>query len=86
LELVRTARESCGAAIATAVELLKSEDDKVRLAAATFVRDTGMGKPNQVEFDLAQVSDEELEAEVRRRAELRTVEVSRGMEAGSLDA
>lgn len=70
LELVRTARKSCAKAIRTAKTLLNHEDGKVQLAAATFLRDTGMGKPKGVEFDLAMVSDEELMAEVRRRADL----------------
>lgn len=71
LELVEYARERCEEAITTAVTLLRSEDEKVQLQAATFIRDTGMGRPSQAEFDLAQVSDEKLSAEVRRRAEIR---------------
>lgn len=70
LELVRLARKSCHKAIIKARKLIDSEDGKVALAAATFIRDTGMGKPKGVEFDLAMVSDDELFAEVRRRAEL----------------
>ena len=87
LDLVRKAREHVGEAIATAVELLDSEQDgKVRIAAATFIRDTGIGKPSQVEFDLAQVSDDELAAEVTRRAGLRANEEQRRMESPPLDA
>lgn len=70
LELVRLARKSCHKAIRKASLLLNDADGKVVLAAATFIRDTGMGKPKGVEFDLAMVSDDELFAEVRRRAEL----------------
>ena len=70
LELVRLARSSCGKAIRKAKSLLKDPDGRVALGAAVFLRDTGMGKPAQVEFDLAMVSDDELFAEVRRRAEL----------------
>jgi len=68
------ARKHVGAAIVTASSLLNAEDDKVKLAAATFIRDTGIGRPSQVEFDLAQVSDERLAEEVRRRAEIRARE------------
>jgi len=69
-ELVLYARDKCKKAIDAAIEVLDASDDpKVRLQAATFLRDTGMGKPSQAEFDLAQVSDEELYAEVKRRAE-----------------
>lgn len=70
LELVRLARKSCAKAIRKAKTLLDNEDGRVALGAATFLRDTGMGKPKGVEFDLAMVSDDELFAEVRRRAEL----------------
>ena len=74
LELVLEARKHVGSAIATASSLLNAEDDKVKLAAATFIRDTGIGRPSQVDFDLAQISDEKLAEEVRRRAEIRARE------------
>ena len=70
LALVRLARESCDEAIAKAKELMSSDDEKVAMQAVTFLRDTGMGRPSQVEFDLAMVPDNELLAEVRRRREL----------------
>lgn len=70
LELVRLARKSCSRAIKKARVLLDNEDGRVALAAATFLRDTGMGKTPSVEFELAMVPDDELLAEVRRRAEL----------------
>ena len=69
LELVELARESCPDAIEKAKKLLKDSDGKVAMAAAVFLRDTGMGRPSQVEFDLAQVPDERLLEEVRRRAD-----------------
>jgi hypothetical protein len=87
LEMVRKAREHVPAAIDTAVKLLGNDDGKTALAAATFLRDTGMGKPSQVEFDLAQVSDDELAAEVTRRAGLRRADEERsGVAAAALDA
>lgn len=88
LAMVYLAREHVPEAIEVAQRILSSttEDSKTRLAAATFLRDTGIGKPSNVEFDLAQVSDEALAAEVARRAQLRATEEQRGMEAGSLDA
>ena len=78
LELVHLARESCEAAIKTAVEILKTEgeDPKTKLAAAVFLRDTGMGRPAQQEFDVAQLSDEALIAEVRRRTDAKRVGTS----------
>ena len=92
LALVRKARENCGEAIDLAVSLLGTKetpnpDQKTALAAATFLRDTGMGKPSQAEFDLAQVSDDELAAEVTRRAGLRRADEERsGVAAAALDA
>ena len=74
LELVMEARKHCESAITTASQLLNSDDEKVKLQAATFIRDTGMGRPAQVDFDLAQVSDEKLAEEVRRRAEIKARE------------
>lgn len=74
LTLVVKARELCPEAIDKACELLRSDDEKVALAAAVFLRDTGMGRPSQVEFDIAQVTDDDLAAEIRRRAELRADE------------
>lgn len=92
-ELVLFARDKCKKAIETANALLEDEDSdgKLKMQAATFLRDTGMGKPSNAEFDLAQVPDEELYAEVRRRAELARKReaaahsVSSGVGAASLD-
>lgn len=88
IELVRQARQHVGKAIDTALALLdEKEDGKTRMAAATFLRDTGIGKPSQVEFDLAQVSDDELAAEVTRRAGLRRADEERsGVAAAPQDA
>lgn len=71
LELVLMARSNCAKAIDKAVEIMNNGEDKVALEAAKFLRDTGIGRPSQVEFDLAQVSDERLIEEVRRRAKLK---------------
>lgn len=70
LELVQLARAKCPDAISKAIQLVDSEDEKVAMQAVVFLRDTGMGRPSQVEFDLAMVPDHELLAEVRRRREL----------------
>ena len=92
LELVELARESCDLAIKRAVELLSSQDERVAIAAATFLRDTGMGRPSQAEFDVAALADEALIAEVRRRADAarerdasqRVGQPSVGVEAGAI--
>lgn len=87
LGLVRLARSHCDKAIAKATSLLDDGDGKVVMAAAVFLRDTGMGRPSQVEFDLAQVPDGELLAEVRRRAEVaRARDEQPAMESGRLDS
>jgi hypothetical protein len=98
LELVEMARKHCDAAIEKAAELLDSKsscaecgaatlpDGKVSMAAAVFLRDTGMGRPAQVEFDLAQVTDEALRAEILRRAESRKPTEPRRVDGVALDA
>jgi hypothetical protein len=67
IALAETARESCPRAIMRATELLEHEDGRVVIAAATFLADRGMGKPPPTVFDLAEVPDEQLRAEVERR-------------------
>lgn len=98
LELVEMARTHCPTAIAKAAELLESKttcrecgaeataDGKVVIAAAVFLRDTGMGRPAQVEFDLAQVSDADLRAEILRRAEQRKLPEPVGTEGVGLNS
>lgn len=86
LTLVVKARDLCPEAIDKAAELLRSDDEKVAMQAAVFLRDTGMGRPSQVEFDIAQVTDDDLAAEVRRRADARADEERSRVEEPSLDA
>ena len=92
LELVEMARTHCQEAIERAASLLNATteeggpDGKVIMAAAQFLRDTGMGRPAQVEFDLAQVTDEALRAEILRRAESRKPAEPRRIEGATLDA
>ena len=47
---------------------LRDSDGRVAMAAATFLRDTAMGRPAPTNLDLTEASDETLLAEVRRRA------------------
>lgn len=86
LELVRLARRHCAKAIKKARALLDDGDPRVVMAAAVFLRDTGMGKPSQVEFNMAQVPDDELLSEVRRRGELSKQREQRTVEPGALDS
>lgn len=92
LELVEMARKHCDKAIEKASELLDAKtesgeaDGKVVMAAAAFLRDTGMGRPAQVEFDLAQVTDEALRAEILRRAESRKTPEPRGTDGVALNS
>lgn len=70
LEMVEMAREECPRAIEKAAALLSDPDGRVAMSAAVFLRDTGIGRPSQVEFDLAQIPDEKLIEEIHRREEL----------------
>lgn len=70
LEMVELAREECPRAIERASRLLDDVDGRIAMSAAVFLRDTGIGRPSQVEFDLAQVPDEKLIEEIERRREI----------------
>lgn len=68
-ELAALAQENMPMAILYAAHVgLRDEDGRVAIAAATFLRDTAMGRPIGTHVDLTKVSDEALQAEVRRRA------------------
>lgn len=66
-ELARLAQKHCDTAILYARVLLQDNDGRVAIAAATFLRDTAMGKPTSAGKRLHEVSDEELHAEIERR-------------------
>ncbi len=70
LELIESARKHVPKAIKRAKELLRDPDGKVAMTAATFLRDTGMGKPAAL-VSAAQLTDEELVAELKLRRQAR---------------
>ncbi len=68
-EVREVARQYTEQAIATLVGLLVEADrDATRVAAATELLNRGYGRPSQaLEFNVCNVSDAELEAELERR-------------------
>jgi hypothetical protein len=67
-EIQRLARTSCPRAMARLLEHVEDKDNPaVSVKACEMVLHYGIGKPREQAFDLADASDAELLAEVKRR-------------------
>ncbi len=82
VELARS--KSCEAIEKIYGIMMASEDEKTILTAAEIILDRGIGRPSSTEIDIAQIPDDRLLEEVRRREELHARVAEQPLDEGAL--